>query len=473
MSKKTLNQTNLAALGADQLAALLMEVSTGSADIKRRLRLELSHNLGAAELAHDVRKRLASIRKSTSFVGWRRRKALIKDLNIQVQMIVDKIAPNDPTAAFDLLWQFIEMSPSVYGRVDDSKGDVGDVFHAAFAHFDDIAPRAIHDPAALADRVWTALQDNGYGEWDGVIPMMASSLGPDGLARLTANVQANADAPVADGSDDHDAIQFLRSLRGDETYGASRKARFIKQCLQDIAAVTGDTAAYIAQYSGDDLARKSIAAEVAMMLLADDDASAALDLLLNANDSGAGQDAWDAAYIASLTALGRIEDAQAHRWACFTDTLNQTHLRDYLKLLADFEDIEAEEQARAHVLAFPSFSRALEFCLNWPDLLSAAQLIDTRAGEIDGDRYALLGPAADALRSRHPLAAVTLWRAMIDCALNRGQSFRYGIAADYLADCASLDGEITDYGERPTHTRYLQALQTRHRDKSAFWKNTH
>ena len=46
MSKKTLNKDNLAALGADRLADLLVEVSTGSADIKRRLRLELAPNLG-------------------------------------------------------------------------------------------------------------------------------------------------------------------------------------------------------------------------------------------------------------------------------------------------------------------------------------------------------------------------------------------------------------------------------------------
>ena len=42
MSKKTLNKANLADLGADRLADLLIEVSQGSADIKRRLRLELS-----------------------------------------------------------------------------------------------------------------------------------------------------------------------------------------------------------------------------------------------------------------------------------------------------------------------------------------------------------------------------------------------------------------------------------------------
>ena len=81
MSKKTLNAANLTALGADRLAELLMEVSTGSADIKRRLRMELSHNLGASELAHDVRKRLAAIRKSKARVSWRKRKSLVADLN--------------------------------------------------------------------------------------------------------------------------------------------------------------------------------------------------------------------------------------------------------------------------------------------------------------------------------------------------------------------------------------------------------
>jgi hypothetical protein len=60
MSKKTLNHDNLSALGADRLADLLLEVSAGSADIKRRLRLELSHGLGAAELGRDVQERLVS-----------------------------------------------------------------------------------------------------------------------------------------------------------------------------------------------------------------------------------------------------------------------------------------------------------------------------------------------------------------------------------------------------------------------------
>lgn len=470
MSKKTLNKTNLEALGAEQLAALLMEVSTGSAEIKRRLRLEISHSLGASELAGDVRKRLVSLRKSTSFVGWRRRKALIKDLDTQVTMIVEKIAPDDPTAAFDLLWQFIEIASSVYERVDDSRGDVGDVFRAALMQFADITPRALLDADALADRTWAAIQNNGYGEWDGVISLMASALGPTGLGRLKAYVEAHAEARLDSGSDDQEAIQFLRQLRGGDTYIADRKTWFVKNCLQEIAAAAGDTNAYISQYSNEDLRRKDVSAEVAMLLLADKQAEGALEILLEAEQDGSfGQEVWDAAYIACLTALGRNEDAQEHRWACFTATLDSEMLRAYLKLLPDFEDVEAEDQAKQYVLQFPDFSTALDFCLNCPDLLTAAQLVDTRADEINGDYYALLTPAAEALRLRHPLAAVLLWRAMIDYALEIGRSSRYGHAADHLADCASLDAEITDYGAFPTHERYLQALQARHDRKSSFW----
>jgi len=471
MSKKTLNTSNLETLGAERLAALLMEVSAGSADIKRRLRLELSHNLGAGELAHDVRKRLVSLRKSSSFVGWRKRKALVKDLSTQVAMIVEKIAPQEPTIAFDLLWQFIEIAPSVYERVDDSRGDVGDVFRNALAGFEDIAPRALLDPDALALRVWLAVEDNGYGEWDGIIALMAQTLGSAGLARLKALVEDYAATPLDDPTDDHEAIHFLRSLREGSHYAAERKALFVRSCLQQIAAVTGDTDAYIAQYSDRDLKRRDIAAKVAMLLLTNDRAEEGMAHLHGADQDGqrSADAAWDDAYIACLIALEQTDKAQAHRWASFTATLNARHLRDYLKLLPDFEDVEAEERARTHILEHASISTALAFCLNWPDLLTAARLVGARVDEIDGNQYFLLTPAAEALRARHPIAAVLLWRKIIDYALGQARSSRYGHAADHLADCALLDAEIADYGAFPTHAEYLQTLQTRHERKASFW----
>ncbi|MDE0969700.1 MAG: hypothetical protein OSA51_09895 [Octadecabacter sp.] len=470
MSKKTLNKTNLETLGTEQLAALLMEVSMGSADIKRRLRLELSHKLGPVELAQDVRKRLTALRRSTSFVGWRKRKALIKDLDIQVTMIIEKIAPEDPNIAFDLLWQFIEMAPSVYGRVDDSKGDICDLFRTALNHFKEIAPRARLDNKVLAERVWSAVQDNDYGEWDGIISLMAHNLGPSGLAQLTANVEDYGTTLVEKGGDDHEAIQFLRRLRGGD-YTAQRKARFVKSCLQEIAIAAGDMKAYVAQFSKVDLKRSSIAAEVAMLLLDDEKAEEALELLLSVQhvEYDSGQDAWDTAYIASLTALGHNENAQTHRWDCFMVNLNAEHLRDHLKFLPDFDDVETENAAKQHVLEFPSVTTALEFCLNWPDLSAAAKLVETRADEINGGLYSLLTSAVEALRLKYTLASVILCRSMINDTLQHDRSSRYSDAADELADCAALDAGILDYGTFPSHETYVLTLQSHHGNKSSFW----
>lgn len=472
MSKKTLNAANLETLGAKKLADLLIEVSTGSADIKRRLRLELSHNLGTPELVHAIRKRLVTLRKSTSFVGWRKRKALIKDIDTQVGMIVKKVAPEDPSSAFELLWQFIEIAPSIYERVDDSRGDVGDVFRSALLHFEEIAPLAALNPEELAARVWTVIQDNGYGEWDGIIGILSETLGASGLDQLRQHVEDFAAQPLEVEADQHDAILFLRELRGSRAdYAAERKERFVQSCLQEIAAPAGDTDAYVAQYTSEDLKRKDIAAEVALLFVEESRADDALTLLESVDQDGRffGQEAWNQSYLATLEVLGRIDEAQAHRWSCFTETLDHAHLRMYLKNLPDFEDVDAEEKARAHVLVYPDCSAALSFFVKWPDLLSAAQLIESRSDEIDGNRYEILTPAAEALRERYPLAAVLLWRAMIDFALGEARSSRYAHAADHLMDCAALEDAITDYGKFGSHADYVETLRMAHDRKTSFW----
>jgi hypothetical protein len=53
--KTALNAKNLEALGAERLAELLIEISTGNAAAKRRLRLELAGAQSPAELAKEVR----------------------------------------------------------------------------------------------------------------------------------------------------------------------------------------------------------------------------------------------------------------------------------------------------------------------------------------------------------------------------------------------------------------------------------
>ena len=263
----------------------------------------------------------------------------------------------------------------------------------------------------------------------------------------------------------------MRELRGEADQSAKRKQRFVQECLQEIATASGDTDAYIGLYSSEDLRNKVVAADVAMLLLKDSKAKDALVLLSNVADDGDsfGQEQWDDAYISTLTVLGRHNGAQAHRWLCFENRLSVDHLRAFLKGLADFEDVEAEDRARAYALTYPDVPEALHFCLKWSDLSTAAQLIKARANELEGDHYELLTTVADALRERHPLAATLLWRAMITFALTEGRTSRYGHAASHLNDCDAVAPKVDTFASFPSHERYLDALRIRHEHEASFW----
>ena len=181
------------------------------------------------------------------------------------------------------------------------------------------------------------------------------------------------------------------------------------------------------------------------------------------------REGWDLIYVEALIASGRLEDAQKHRWEGFLTTLNPGMLRAYLRVLPDFDDMEFEEAAKAHASSFGDVAAALGFFLAWPALGHAARLIEQRTNEIDGKLYHLLGPAAEALRTRYPLAATLLWRAMVTETLRKSRKDQYGQAADYLMDCVAADLEISDYGTFQSHGGFVDDLRKRHVQKSAFW----
>ncbi len=121
-SKTTLNAKNLEALGAKRLAELLIEISTGNANHKRLLRMELVGNSSGAELAREVRKRLGSIGRSKSWIDWQNAKSVRADLEAQRKSIAEKIAPTDPNEAFELIWQFLSLADPIFERSCDGSG---------------------------------------------------------------------------------------------------------------------------------------------------------------------------------------------------------------------------------------------------------------------------------------------------------------------------------------------------------------
>src|SRR5689334_8794713 len=157
MASKALNAANLEALGTTRLARLLIEISERNAPVKRRLRLELAGADSPTAVANQIRKRIATIARSRSFVDWHNRKSLIDDLEAQRRAIVEQVATRLPTDALDLMWRFVDLAESIFARCDDSSGAVIDVLHSAVADLGVIATSAKPPPKELADKAFDAL----------------------------------------------------------------------------------------------------------------------------------------------------------------------------------------------------------------------------------------------------------------------------------------------------------------------------
>ncbi|MFZ4803399.1 MAG: DUF6880 family protein [Synechococcus lacustris] len=439
-SKLSLNATNLEALGAARLAELLMELSGGDAVAKRQLRLALAAGSSAEEAAREVRKRLVAIARSESYIDWRKRKTLVSDLQAQHRAITGAIATADPALALDLLWRFLELAEGIMDRCSDSTGTVIEVFQQAVLDLGPLASAAQADPLALAEQVTEALAENGYGQFDQLIPAVAEALGEKGLAHLEQECRERGAQPG-------------------------------HPSLLTIAECRGDVDAYVSQFTEDDLQWPDSAAQVAERLLKADRAQEALAVLDQAARAAQTWHAphWDDTRIAVLEALGKGELAQGLRWSCFEKTLSMPHLRDYLKRLPDFEDVEAEERAFEVVEQHPRSLEALRFLVNWPALPRAAKQVLNHWQDWNGEAFELLAPAAERLGSSQPLAATLLLRLMVVFTLGMGRAKRYRYAVEQLQSCGQLAAVINDWQTIERHENFVARLREAFGLKWSFW----
>jgi hypothetical protein len=257
----------------------------------------------------------------------------------------------------------------------------------------------------------------------------------------------------------------------------SEHRQAVRLAMLAIADALGDADGYLAEYRDHHpvaLRLPGIAARVAGRLTAAGRAADALLLLEAAEPYLQRRPAsyldWLDARIAALEALVRPGEAQALRWSCVEHLLSMRHLRDYLKALPAFEDVEAEERAFDLVFAYPNFHLALQFLHQWPDQRRAARLILARHFELDGDSYELLTAVAEALAAQQPLAATLCLRAMVDYSLEMSRSSRYKHVVRHLATCDVLAIKIRDWAGHDNHATYRDRLGLTHHQKYGLWE---
>jgi hypothetical protein len=128
LAKKTsVSAVNLAALGAERLAALLMELGEGDPAIRKRLVLALAERGGASGLIKAVDRRLVALAGAYGEISWRRQKSYAAEIDGLRSVIVQSLAPVDAPAAAERLVRLIRLAPLVLQRVEDSSDRFDDI----------------------------------------------------------------------------------------------------------------------------------------------------------------------------------------------------------------------------------------------------------------------------------------------------------------------------------------------------------
>lgn len=429
-AKKSVSAANLAALGTERLADLLIEAAAADPALKRRLRMELAAEVGAADLALEIDKRLLAVGGSRARVSWRKRPALLGEIRSLLRMIADRLASLDARLALDRMVAWFDLYPGLVVRVSDAKGELPLLFDAATAELARVATLAPTEDAGLVLGEALATRLDPWASWIG---RGASGLDPVLARRLLAGL----------------------------THGPRPTGR-LALVVRKLADRAGDLDAWIRSIPEADSRKPEVGAGIAHRLALGGraaEARAALDASRldpppasrwgRAQTAEAPPDAWSAAEIVVLEAEGRRVEADEARWRRFERTLSVEDLRALLAGLPDFEDVVALDRAFELAAIHPDALRGLAFLMDWPALREASALILSRSGEIRGGHEAI--PLwASRLSGRHPAAATLLIRArarsLITLGSDGGEEVQGLVAeAEALAALAGEDAPIPDH----------------------------
>lgn len=466
--KPALTADKLKDLGVDKLAQLVLGEAERNAGFRRQVKAAMAGKAGPEAIAKLIDRRLSGLERARSFVDWDKARAFRDDLRSLTDTIVSELGTASPTLAMDRVLRFVATHERVFERIDDSSGRVQDVYYQAIAAVGDLAQRLDRSEAdLLPGRIMAALGESTHGYLFDMTEAVAPHLPQATLARWDADL----DEAIAE-------RQAEESARTSDRWFYSMTSQW-NRMRQIIAQARGDIDLLIGIETKKPAHMQDTLGMAARLL----EAGRTREALEWVRKSGRSPLADSDGNVNSpqrvsleaqiLEALGDKSGAQALRWRCFEAGLSADMLRQYLKRLPDFEDIEAEERAHALALGHADPDAALQFFLDWPRLDLAAELIVAHHHRWDGRDWHVLPKVAGVLEHEYPLAATILYRALLDDILTRARSKAYGHGAKYLKQLTGLAKDMDADPARPPgftdHTTYLAGLKKAHPRKSGFW----
>lgn len=392
--------------------------------------------------------KLSRLKRSRRFIDWRQAADFAKELENLLEDM--KAGVDAPCTGAKLTTEFYQTDKATLGNSDDSSGYIGDVYrYDAKMLFVEYASQC-KDKKWLVSLVFKLNREDDYGVRDALIDCAVDYLPEDSIRTLIAEFQAFADKASEEFKKRH-CLHLIELL-----------ARQIKD-----APLFEKTR--LASWGG-----RSTAAciDIARVYLESDDARSALVWLdqIAATESFKA-DERDKLLLAVYENLDDKENQAQLAWRIFRGYRNIKTLEKLLTIIG------AEQKNTVIADELSSIMRKKALCLTDVIFLtevgcfSAVEiyLLDRR-DQLNGDFYSPLLSLAETMESEgFPLAAVVLYRALLDSILRRAKSKTYTHGVRYLKKLDKLAEAVSDWQRIESHVTYTEHLHHQHGRKKSFW----
>ena len=457
-TKAKLDKKGLTGLGLEKLVDILLEEAAANKALKARLQTALAGETGPDEMARLIDKRLDQIENATTRINRARARDLGAEFAALARNITSELGVADPGAAAERILRFLGLRFPVYERMATENARLRKVFEETeLTALELIKTVRAEEQPILVPHIERLRSRDRYGEHTGFLRALTgvvSAPAIDEWRKLLAKVMPSE--PLKLGALALLQLLALRQGHLDDYLALERQK---PENRRDTLAVAG-------------LLHQAGRSEEALEWVRERPRGG---LIIEINgmvgmvgpEYGARERRVLEAEI--LEKLRRRGDAQDLRWREFAETLDPAILRLYLSKLDDFVEFDEFDRAVALAREHEDIYLALDFFVAWPRLDFAAAHVLRHQSDWEGRHHEELAPAAEALTEKEPLAAVVLYRALVEDILRRGISRAYPHAGRYVGELARLMPKLPEGHGLSSHTAFLAELRRNHSKKFGFW----
>ncbi len=212
--------------------------------------------------------------------------------------------------------------------------------------------------------------------------------------------------------------------------------------------------------------------EIAKVYFSAGDAEAAYDRLQKAAECGAQNEYQYSELFRDVSlALGKVEDVTKISWEIFRRSRCKETLNELLAQIGEDKRTEVVYKEVDLIMASTEFNITdAQFLVDVGEDKCAEDYVFARREKLDGEQYYHLPPLAEHFETKGSfLAAVVIYRALLEANLAKSLSKYYPHGVRYLRRLDALAGSVGDWRGIEPHVEYAQKIKQQHGRKPSFW----